>query len=173
MEKVLKLYKYIDIDNSEEFPNAKEQVIISSFRYDAKRMGGAPTISCSVMHSSCLDNLWTDNVYALFNGEKYFIKQIPTSSYSNTDTRYSYEIELVSERILLDNVYFYDVVSSQEYDKPVSNSSNFTFFGDIHAFASRLNHSLAYSDLDYRVVVNNGISSEEKQVSFQNQFFLY
>lgn len=171
MEKVLKLYKYINGTTSEAFPSEKEQVIVSSFRYDAKRMGGAPTISCSVMHSSCLDNLWTDNVYASFNGEKYFIKQVPTSSYGNSDTRYKYDIELVSERILLDNVYFYDVVSSSSSDRPVSHSSDFSFFGTISEFASRLNQSLRYSKLDYNVVVDSGISSEPKLVTFQDQFF--
>lgn len=171
MEKVLKLYKYINGTTSEAFPSEKEQVIVSSFRYDAKRMGGAPTISCSVMHSSCLDNLWTDNVYASFNGEKYFIKQVPTSSYGNSDTRYKYDIELVSERILLDNVYFYDVVSSSSSDRPVSHSSDFSFFGTISEFASRLNQSLRYSKLDYSVVVDSGISSEPKLISFQDQFF--
>ena len=171
MEKVLKLYKYINGTTSEAFPSEKEQVIVSSFRYDAKRMGGAPTISCSVMHSSCLDNLWTDNVYASFNGEKYFIKQVPTSSYGNSDTRYKYDIELVSERILLDNVYFYDVVSSSSSDRPVSYSSDFSFFGTISEFVSRLNQSLRYSKLDYNVVVDIGISSEPKLVTFQDQFF--
>lgn len=172
MEKVLELYKYIDGVNDAPFPNDKEQVVISSFRYDAKRMGGAPTISCSFMHHLCLDKMWDYNVYAIFNGEKYFVKQIPTSSYDNTDSRYKHELELASERVILDNVYVYDVVDSDSSsDKPISNSSNFAFFGDIHEFASRLNQSLKYSKVGYSVVVDEGITSEPKMVSFQDQFF--
>lgn len=172
MEKVLKLYKYIDGSNDTPFPNVEYQAVVSDFRYDVKRMGGAPIITCTVMHNLCLDKLWSENVYAYFNGERFFIKQIPTSSYSNTDSRYKHELELVSERFVLDNVYFYDVVdSSENNDKPVSNSSKFSFFGDINEFASRLNQSLQYSNVDYSVVVDDGISSEAKMVSFQDQFF--
>ena len=172
MEKVLKLYKYIDGSNDAPFPNVEYQAVVSDFRYDVKRMGGAPIITCTVMHTLCLDKLWSENVYAYFNGERFFIKQIPTSSYNNTDSRYKHELELVSERFVLDNVYFYDVVdSSENNDKPVSNSSKFSFFGDINEFASRLNQSLQYSNVDYSVVVDDGISSEAKMVSFQDQFF--
>ena len=172
MEKVLKLYKYVDGVNDTKFPNKEEQVVVSSFRYDAKRMGGAPLISCTVMHNLCLDKLWTGNVYAMFNGERFFVKQVPTSSYDNTDARYKHELELVSERILLDNVYFYDVVDSGSIDdKPVSHSSKFTFFGDIHEFVERLNQSLNYSKVEYSVVVDDDISSEAKMLSFQDQFF--
>lgn len=172
MEKVLKLYTYVDGTNDTKFPSEEEQVIVSTFRYDAKRMGGAPSISCSVLHTQCLDKLWTDSVYATFNGERFFIKQVPTSSYDNTDSRYKHELELVSERIVLDNVYFYDVVDSNSIDdRPVSNSSRFTFFGDVKEFAKRLNESLRYSNVGYSVVVDSGISSEAKMVSFEDQFF--
>lgn len=172
MENVLKLYKYIDGVNDSPFPNNEEQVVISSFRYDVKRMSGAPSITCTVIHSLCLDKMWVDNIYTTFNGEKFFIKQTASSSYDNTDSRYKHELELVSERIILDNVYFYDVVQNDvTNDKPVSNSSNVVFFGDIHEFANRLNYSLQYSKVGYSVVVDDGISSEGKMMSFQNQFF--
>ena len=154
------------------FPSESGQIEIYDFKYDAKRMGGAPTISATIMYERCLDKEWNPLVFAIFNGERYFIKQIPSSQYSNEDARYKHEIELVSERIVLDNVYFYDVVSKDVVnDKPVSNNSKFTFFGDIHEFASRLNYSLQYSKMDYTVVVDDGISSEGKFVSFEDTFF--
>ena len=172
MEKLLKLFTYVDGRNDTPFPNEQEQVVVSEFRGDYKRMGATPTLSCTVMHHKCLDKLWTDNVYATFNGEKFFIKQTASSSYDNTDSRYKHEVELVSERIILDNVYFYDVVSSDTAnDKPVSNSSNVVFFGDIHEFANRLNYSLQYSNVGYSVVVDDGIASGWKMMSFQDQFF--
>ena len=172
MEKILKLYTYADGVHDTPFPDEEHQVVTSNFRSDYKRMGGTPTISCTIMHHSCLDKLWTYNVYAMFNGERFFIKQIPTSSYDNTDARYKHDLELVSERIILDNVYFYDVVDSESaIDKPVSNGSNFAFFGTIHEFCERLNQSLKYSNVGYSVVVDEGISSEARMVSFQDQFF--
>lgn len=171
MEKILKLYTYVDGVHDTPFPNEESQAEVAAFRSDYKRMGGAPSISCTIMHHLCLDKMWTYNVYATFNGEKFFIKQIPSSSFDNTNTRYKHEVELVSERIVLDNVYFYDVVDETDYSKPVSNSTSFTFFGDIHEFAHRLNQSLKYSKVGYNVVVDDGISSEAKQVSFQDQVF--
>lgn len=172
MDKVLKLYNYVDGVNDTPFPSSEDQAIITSFQYDSKRMGSAPTISATLMHEKCLDKLWTYKVYATFNGEKYFIKQIPSSSYSNAEILYKHEIDLVSERVVLDNVYVYDAVSSEAvYDRPVSNSTKFTFFGDIHEFAQRLNYSLEYRHIDYSVVVDDGISSEGKMVSFEDTVF--
>lgn len=174
MEKTLKLYTYVDGVNDTPFPDAEGSPIeIGAFRYDAKRMGGAPTITASVNYPSCLDGLWTPNVYASFNGENYYLKQTPTSSYDNEDTMYKHDVELVSERIALDNVYFYDVVSGtpQEGDKPISHSANVVFFGTIEEFVGRLNASLEYARIDYSVVIDEDITSEAKMISFDNQFF--
>ena len=79
MEKILKLYAYVDGGaNDTPFPDADNPIEIGAFRYDAKRMGGAPTITASVSYPTCLDDRWTDKVYALFNGEKYYLKQTPS-----------------------------------------------------------------------------------------------
>lgn len=162
--------------------HSNEQIELYDFTYDAKRMGDAPTISATLMYDQCLDSLWSDNIYALFNGEKFFLKQTPTSSYSSDDSRYKHELDLVSERYILNNVYFYDVVASDvENDKPVSNSSNVTFFGDINEFAKRMNYSLQYANLQntdedgnfvsgYRVIVDDGVEADAQLLSFDNQF---
>lgn len=171
MEKILEL-KYIKGEKELLFPNDINPIIITDFTYDAKRMGGVPTITASVMYDSCLDNVWDNSVFALFNGEKYFLKQTPTSSKNNTDARFKHEVSLVSERIILDNVYFYDVVSNgEENDKPVSNNSEFSFFGTIHEFARRLHESLKVSHIDYSVVVDDDISSDGELLSFSNTYF--
>lgn len=173
--------------------NVNEQIEIGAFRYDAKRMGGAPTITCTLMYEDCLDDFWSENVYAMFNGEKYYLKQTPTSSYSNESAMYKHDLELVSERVILDNVYFFDAVAGtpQGDDKPVSNSTKVVFFGNIHEFVKRLNSSLEYAKLlkwedgvdedgnaikipnGYHVVVDddNNITTEEKLMSFEDQFF--
>lgn len=171
MEKVLQLKRYIDGVEDSLFPNKENPIIIPDFTYNAKRMGGVPTINATVMYQACLDDVWDDNVYVTFNGEKYFLKQTPTSSKNNTDARFKHELDFVSERINLDNVYFYDVVNEEYEDKPVSNSSIFTFAGDIIEFASKLKASLANSKLGYTVVVDEGISSETKVFTFSDTFF--
>lgn len=179
-EKILKLYHTNGGAARSPFPSAENQIEILGFNYDAKRMGGAPMISGTVMYSSCLDDVWSDDVYVEFNGEKYYLKQTPTSSFSNADARYKHECEFVSERIKLDNVFFFDTVvgDPQGYDKPVSNSSVFYFFGNIREFAKRLNASLLYSKLQtknedgtysgYVVIVNDDVDNEEKLLSFSN-----
>lgn len=174
MDKLLELKIYVDGGiNDTPFPNTDNPIEIGAFRYDAKRMGGAPTITASVNYPSCLDDEWTDNVYAEFNGEKYYLKQTPTSSYDNDSLMYKHEIELISERVILDNVYFFDAVTGnpQGEDKPVSNSTKVVFFGDIHEFAARLQSSLEYSGIYYTVIVDDNIETEEKLMSFEDQFF--
>lgn len=173
MEKVLRLYYKDGGVIDAPFPNLDNQIEIGAFRYDAKRMGGAPTITASVMYPQCLDSKWTDSVYAEFNGEKYYLKQTPTSSYSNEDERYKHDLELVSERRILDDVYFFDVVTGDpmDSDKPVSNSTKVVFFGNVREFVARLNASLAYSHIDYEVVVDDEVETEEKLMSFEDQFF--
>lgn len=173
MEKILALYEYVDGVNDTPFPNSDEQVFIGSFTYNAVRMGGAPSITATVKHSLCLDNLWSRDVYAEFDGEKYFVINTPSSSKSNDDSRYEHSVELLSERDVLNHVYFIDAVQEDSsIDKYKSNSTNILFVGDIHEFAGRIADAIAYSGLDYTVVVDNGITSEEKTVSFEDKKIL-
>lgn len=171
MEKVLRLYTYIDGINDTPFVDDGVNIEVYSYRYDAKRMGGSPSITCSIKHSRCLDDIWNSKVYVNFNGEKFFLKNTPTSSFSNQDTRYTHEVEFVSERSILENVYLYDVVDADSnFDSLLHNSASFTFFGDISDVVRKINESLEYSNIGYVVIVDNGISSEEKLISFNNNY---
>lgn len=166
MDKVIKLYKGDGIP----FPSVEEQITTSDFVYTAKRMGGAPSITCTVRFKDALDDSLDDTIYTVFNNEKFYLRRKPTTSLSNTDARYKYDIEFISERVILDNVYFIDVVNDPMY-KGTSNSTKFTFYGHIGQFAERLNYALQYSHLDYVVVVDEGVTSEEKNLSFTDLFF--
>lgn len=165
MEKVLKLYK--DIDGVRvAFPNSNDQIQTSDFTYSAQRMGGAPTISCTIMWGKCLDNMW-EGVYCEFNGEKYHIAKTPSSSKDNTDARYKHNVQFVSDRIKLDSVLFYNNV--EENKNPLNTSTEFSFWGNVASFADRLNKSLAASNLEYRVDAS-GVTSEEKLFKAENMF---
>lgn len=166
MDNVLTLYKLDEKGVKQPFPDAENNVI-STFTYSAKRMGGAPTISCTFKYPTCLDNYWNENVIVEFRKETFFVRKTPTSSYSNTEALYSHEVTLVSERIILENVYFFDCVSDNNGDyQPVTNSTSVPFFGTIYEFAQKLNYSLQYSGLQivdketgnyvsgYRVIVD-------------------
>lgn len=177
MDKVLKLYKLVD-GVEKPFPNSDEQIITSDFTYTAKRMGGAPTITCTMRHKDNLDALWDENVYAVFNGERYYLHRTPTNTYDNTDVRYKYDVELVSERIILDSVYFIDVDPLLNY-KGVTNSPSFSFHGNVVDFAKKLNYALQYAKLQskdgtqgYIVSIddNTTIGSEKYIVNFDNKY---
>lgn len=172
MEIVLKLYTYVDGVNDTPFPNAEEQAMFT-FTYDANRMGGSPQISATVKHRLCLDDLWNDKVYAEFRGEKYFIMNTPSSDKDNTDERYNHDIQLLSEREVLNHVYFIDAVQGDStVDIYKSNSTKVIFFGDVNEFVSRLNACLSYQNLDYTAVLDSGVTSEDKQVSFEDKYIL-
>lgn len=166
MEKVLELYK--DIKGVKvAFPDASWQIKTSDFTYSAQRMGGAPTISCTIMWGVCLDNMW-DGVYCEFNGERYHIAKTPSSSKDNTDARYKHNVQFVSDRIKLDSVLFYNKV--EENKNPLNTSTEFSFWGDVHSLADRLNKSLKSSGLAYSVVIDDGVTSEEKLFKAENMF---
>ena len=170
---ILKLYKYIDGIADTPFPNQEEQVVVGSFQYEANRMGGAPSITATAYHRLCLDDLWEDNVYAEFRGEKYFVMNTPSSSKSNEDERYKHDIELLSEREALNHVYFIDAVQGDSnVDVYKSNSTKVQFMGDINEFVGRLNACLSYNKLGYTAVIDEGISSDVKNVTFEDKYIL-
>lgn len=208
-EQTLKLYVYVDgvndvpflsndyqeyiLSNGEQFVTSdgkvfnvrilNENIVIHAFTYNAKRMGSAPTITTTIKYPECLDELFSQKVYATFNGEKYFLVATPSSSYSNEEIMYKHEATFVSERIALENTYFYDVVPENAVvDEPVSNNSDFVLSCDIEIFATRMNYSLQYAGLQvvdengeyvsgYKVEVDKGITSDEKFMSVENKFF--
>ena len=113
---VVEYYRYIpNINNSDytlvvdrEFPYLGKPLEIFDFTYDATRMGQAPTISAqNVMwfaekdasgNDVTLEAKWIEfgqQCHVTFNGENYYLKQIPTSSKSNEDARYKYDIDLI------------------------------------------------------------------------------
>lgn len=173
MEKVLKLYTFVDGIEDTPFPNKTEQIVIGDFKYDAARMGGVPTIEATVKHRLCLDKLWTDKVYASFDGEKFYVKDTPSSSKSNEDERYEHSVTLKSEREVLNHTYFIDAVQGDStIDGVVSNSLKVQFMGDITQFVARLNASMSYSKIDYTAVIDDGITSESQLVSFEDKYIL-
>lgn len=169
---LLTVYTYVDGVSDTPFPNAENPLKIK-YTYNAQRMGSS-SLTATAMYPTCLDDLWVSGKqYVDFKGERYFIVKTPSSSKSNDDVRYKHELEFLSGRSVLDNVYVYDVVTGDagNTDRYVSNSTKVLFYGDIQEFVARLNFSLEYSNLAYRIVIDEGITSEAKQVSLENMFF--
>ena len=184
----LKLFTLVKLEDGTEarepFPNSVEQAEISTYEYSAARMGGAPSITAKILHRFCLDKLWTENQFVEFNGEKFFVRETPSSSKDNNDSRYEHDVTFRHERFVLENVYMIDAVQKNDSDampatdKYVSNSTKVVFWGDINEFVGRFNACLLYAGLGgkndgsgYYVVVDEGVSSEELLVSFEDKFF--
>lgn len=145
-------YEYVEVTDR-EFPELGTPLEIFNFTYDATRMGPAPTITANgVMWEAdkkgmSLENKWTNDCHVSFNGENFYLKQIPTSQKNNEDARYRYDLDFVSERVVLEQVYLYDVVQPFITERPISESSVFQFFGNLDELAKRINASLLKSGL--------------------------
>ncbi len=163
------------------FPSEANPAIVSSYTYDAKRMGGAPTLTATIYSSEPLQ--WKKEEFVEYNGDRFFASYTPSSTKDNTSRMWKSEITFTSRRELLDNTLFFDVVvddvDTQNKDRYRSNQTKFTFGGAIHEFVARINSSMAYCGLyrpteeykGYYVVVDEGYGTDEvKEVSFEDQY---
>ena len=152
-----------------KFPNADTPAKLGEYTYSAQRMAGTPTLTATLNYPSCLDDFWSGEEFVEFRGEKYYVDQIPTSSKDNKSVMYKHELQFVSERIVLENVYFMDVVTAGA-DTYHSNSTSVKFMGDINEFVGRLNASMTKSSIGYSVVIDDDITSDSKLVSLENVY---
>lgn len=163
------------------FPSEDSPAIVSSYTYDAKRMGGAPTLTATIYSSEPLQ--WKKEEFVEFNGDRFFASYTPNSTKDNSSRMWKSEITFTSRRELLDNTLFFDVVvddvDTQGKDRYRSNQTKFTFGGTIYEFIARINSSMAYCGLyrptdeykGYYVVVDEGYGTNEvKEVSFEDQY---
>lgn len=176
MEKTLSLYRLVD-GQAVPFPNAADQIVLSAFSATYQRMGAAPYITATIKHPSCLDGQW-DGVFVVFRNERFFVRNEPGSEKDTTDVRYTHTVTFQAERAALDEVYMIDAVQQDGgIDGYKSNDVKVQFMGDIEQWAGRLNDAFAYTGLydtetgeGYRAVVDAGITSEDKLVSFEEKF---
>ncbi len=179
-----RLYIKKDIDGKAvSFPSEANPAIISTYTYDAKRMGGTPTITATISYERPLDDDWSKEEYVEFNGEKYYVTSTPSSSKENGSIMYKHDVTFTSGREVLDNTLFFDVVvtnlQTQSNDRYRSNKSDFTFGGNIREFVDRINSSLTYcniyrpnsNDKGYYVVIDEGFDIDDvKELSFSDQY---
>ena len=163
------------------FPSEANPAIVSSYTYDAKRMGGAPTLTATIYSSEPLQ--WKKEEFVEYNDDRFFVSYTPSSTKDNSSKMWKSEITFTSRKELLDNTLFFDVVvddvDTQNKDRYRSNQTKFTFGGTIHEFVARVNSSMAYCGLyrptdeykGYYVVIDEGYGTDEvKEVSFEDQY---
>ena len=159
-------------DGAAAFPNAERPAELPAWTFDGVRMG-ATRIDATLEYPSCLDDIWTGQEFVEFRGERYILQSTPPSSKDNTTIGYKHTLAFLAERdIILSSAYFFDAVSdaSTADDKYKSNDTKVIFFGTLEEFVARLNQSLAYSGLKYTVVIDAGIVTEAKHLSFEDKY---
>ena len=162
MDTSLKLYYLNSSNQAVAFPSGgASQAELLDFTLNKTRMGSAPTITGSLEYRTCLDSEWNnghkfDDVFVEFNGEKFFLKATPSSSKSNEKDVYKHDLNFVSERIVLEHVLVVDCVGNETQNIIPSGSDEMVFFGDIRAFAERINQSMYFSDIGDSCMYQNG-----------------
>lgn len=138
-------------------------VELLTYTYNAKRMGGAPTLSSTFrsfkvidINNKCWAKFADANGIEPVDGEVFYVKQVPSTTKDNTDARYKYDIEFITERFVLDNIYVYDAdVSLGEglEESKATNKTDFIWTGNLYSYLKKLDAALAYSfrnsPLDY------------------------
>ena len=190
---------YLKVDKLDEsgkviktlpFPSSSDQIILGTYTYEAKRMGGTPTITDSFYFPRCLNDEWNrdgySEVYAEYENEKFCVTSVPSSTKDNSTLLFKHEITLVSRREILDNTLFFDAVAKDSdmfsVDKYRSNQTSFSFSGTIYEFVDRINSSLAYigvynpkakdeNSKGYHVEITEGYGTDDiKELSFSDQY---
>lgn len=178
-----KVYKYngiyyrrfgniIDPVEDVEFPYIGHPLELFDFSYSSTRMGPAATITASTKWYAeqnpddhlfyNLDGKWTIECHVTFNGQKFYLQNIPTSSKDNEDARFRYDIEFVSHWKCIERVHIFDTVAPYISERQINESETFSFFGDIKELRKRINAAL----------VRSGLSSYKKKVGV-NTFLTY
>ena len=190
---------YLKVDKLDEsgkviktlpFPSSSDQIILGTYTYEAKRMGGTSTITDSFYFPRCLNDEWNrdgySEVYAEYENEKFCVTSVPSSTKDNSTLLFKHEITLVSRREILDNTLFFDAVAKDSdmfsVDKYRSNQTSFSFSGTIYEFVDRINSSLAYigvynpkakeeNSKGYHVEITEGYGTDDiKELSFSDQY---
>lgn len=180
----LNIYVIDKNGNKVTFPNVGGmQPSIVDVNLNRERMAGAPTNTSTLMYPVCLDSYWTKKEFIEIGSERFYVKQVPTSEKNTEDARCKHEITFVSERDILENVFFFDCVtqdtSSQISDKPRTNTTEFSFYGDLNELVQRLNDSLSYSKIydpkgenGFCIVIDDDVEiGEAKEVSMTDAYF--
>lgn len=141
---------------------------IHAFEYVAQRMGNAPTITTTIYSFDYLDITTSSWCQFLSNDgalsdEKFFVRNEPSSEKSNTDARYKYSITFVSEREILDNVYFIDADNSTMVENTVvSKGLDFQFSGKLQDYVNKLNAAFSLSKLSgYSVEIDSSVATQD------------
>lgn len=151
-----------------KFPSTGLQAETYDFTYSASRMGNAPSLTTTLMHRTCLDELWTDRVCTFFNGSFFFLRNKPSSKKSNEDERYEHSLEMLSERTLLENVYLANIAdASLIQTDPVALQYSFSIFGGIAEVVTLINETMKYEKLHKNGI---GFSLQIAQDTFTQDF---
>lgn len=170
MKEILKIYTEVGSGTNDNL--FRGGISISEYTYSSITFNVVKQLSATLYHNECLDDFWTNNEYVSFKGTRYYIRKVPTWTLEDTDTRYKYDVQFVSEAKILEDVYWYDTYTAG-YATYYSESTKIMFMGDIQQFVARMNAALNKSIVGggWNVVIADGITSEIKLVSMDKVYF--
>lgn len=170
MKEILKVYT--EVGSGENDPIFRGGISISEYTYSSTTFNVVKQLSATLYHNECLDDFWTGNEYVSFKGTRYYIRKVPTWTLEDTDTRYKYDIQFISEAKILEDVYWYDTYTAG-YATYYSESTKITFIGDIKQFVARMNAALSKSIIGggWTVVLADSLKLESKLISMDSMYF--
>ena len=173
VENKLILYYKDDIEGERPF-NEPNDIVITEYNYSDDLMGKTQLSGSFMYPNTSLLELFDKKQYTYFRDNKFYLIKPPSLSkeYGTDNGMTKYNCVFTSEKDLLDNIPFSDLVPANDSTRYFTASRDFKFYGDIAEFGHRLYANLSENtDIPYVInikgVIMNG--SAESIATLRNK----
>jgi hypothetical protein len=151
IENKLILYYKDDIEGELPF----NDIVITEYNYSDDLMGKTQLSGSFVYPNTSLLELFDKKQYTYFRDNKFYLINPPSLSkeYGADNGMTKYNCVFTSEKDLLDNIPFTDLVPANDSTRYFTASRDFKFYGDIAEFGHRLYANLS-ENTDIPYVIN-------------------
>lgn len=169
IENKLILYYKDDIEGEKAFNG----IVITEYNYSDDLMGKTQLSGSFMYPNTSLLELFDKKQYTYFRDNKFYLINPPSLSkeYGTDNGMTKYNCVFTSEKDLLDNIPFTDLVPANDSTRYFTASRDFKFYGDIAEFGHRLYANLSENTdipyvIDIKGVIMNG--SAERITTLRN-----
>ena len=151
VENKLILYYKDDIEGEKAFNG----IVITEYNYNDDLMGKTQLSGSFMYPNTSLLELFDKKQYTYFRDNKFYLINPPSLSkeYGTDNGMTKYNCVFTSEKDLLDNIPFTDLVPANDSTRYFTASRDFKFYGDIAEFGHRLYANLS-ENTDIPYVIN-------------------
>src|SRR5574344_36083 len=156
IENKLILYYKDDIEGELPF----NDIVITEYNYSDDLMGKTQLSGSFMYPNTSLLELFDKKQYTYFRDNKFYLIKPPSLSkeYGTDNGMTKYNCVFTSEKDLLDNIPFTDLVPANDSTRYFTASRDFKFYGDIAEFGHRLYANLSEnSDIPYVINIKGVI----------------